>query len=373
MTLPAASMNGHAPVIPAPESWDVFRDTAPDAIPTLIDGLWPEGALGFLAGPPKQGKTWIAIQMALAVSQGLPFVGHWNVPEAAPVLYVALEGHRAAIRDRIAVIARGMGLDPERELPGLHLWYRPPGINLSDRRWADALVQYARGLGCRLVILDVLRRAARVRESGEGAQDFAELAANLAPLQDDGCAVAILHHFRKGDADSTPDRMSGSGSLFGFLDVGLFVKKADKKSRTYTVEVETRDLAAPPDFKVQLSGEGSGPSGTFLRGDTALLTHQATGSGQDAGGQFRPTGYMEKISRYMERHSDQALTSNRIIDGVGGRKDSMRQALDALVMEGYIEQRMAGQARFHTLSRPYREADDPRSKTPPATQHSLAN
>ena len=42
------------------EGWTVFRDRAADDVPCVVQGLWPEGAMGFIAGPPKKGKTWLA-------------------------------------------------------------------------------------------------------------------------------------------------------------------------------------------------------------------------------------------------------------------------------------------------------------------------
>src|SRR5262245_18446346 len=53
------------------QSWPAYRDTTPNDMRWLIDGLLPEGVLAFVAGPPKKGKTWIGLGLALALATGL--------------------------------------------------------------------------------------------------------------------------------------------------------------------------------------------------------------------------------------------------------------------------------------------------------------
>ncbi len=110
-----------------------------------------------------------------------------------------------------------MGLDPDRDLALLHFVYKPRGLNLLDATWAAALAEAAKAIGAVLVILDVLRATARVRETGEGVDDLRRLVERLAPLTDDDVTILALHHFKKwsqGSADM-PSRLSGSGDHGG--------------------------------------------------------------------------------------------------------------------------------------------------------------
>ena len=126
-----------------------------------------------------------------------------------------------------------MGFDPDTdELERLVFAYKPRGMNLSEPGWADQLVDRAREIGAGLVIVDVLRRAAKVSEDMKGAADFAALIANLTTLEAEGRALGFLHHFHKPPGESTkqrraPERMAGSGALYGALDAGLFVTSND--------------------------------------------------------------------------------------------------------------------------------------------------
>jgi hypothetical protein len=79
---------------------------------------------------------------------------------------------------------------------------------------------------------------------------------------------------------------------------------------------------------------------------------------------FRPTGYMEKVSRYIEAHSDAA--KGDIETGVPGGTDYIRLALDILLEEEFVSQtRGAHGALLHNSLKAYREADDDLASSSP--------
>ena len=163
------------------QKWPEFRDTSPEQHRWLIEGLLPEGALVFVAGPPKKGKTWLGIALALAVATKTPLFGAYVVPEARDVFYVALEGSRVGLRARIGALTRGLGLDPDSDaLDRLHMLYRPRPFDLvdgsadSDFATAAALIAAASDVEAALVIIDVLRAAARFKENEQA--EFAKRA-----------------------------------------------------------------------------------------------------------------------------------------------------------------------------------------------------
>lgn len=257
------------------QNWRDFEQNAGEEVSCIIKGLWPEGALGFIGAAPKAGKTWLGLDIAIAVATGTPVFGAFAVPAALPVLYVALEGHKAAIRTRIGCIARGHGVHPEDPgaLTNLHVAYKPRGINLAQPDWAAALCDDATRLGARFVIVDVLRRAAQIKEND--ASSFMELVDLLNPISDAGIALGMLHHFNKVNENTsqrTPaERMAGSGAMFGAFDVGLFITKSENGARKLTIHTDVRDLAAPPRFLVTLQGVGSGEHGGFGYRDNLRL------------------------------------------------------------------------------------------------------
>jgi hypothetical protein len=255
------------------ETWVQFRDAAEDEISCLVEGIWPEGSLGFIASAPKKGKTWLGLSLALSVATGRAFLGQYAIPGARPVYYLALEGHRTALVHRIGALARGLGVDPSGPdaIGNLHLSYRPRGINLADPAWVQHLLDAVEPLDAALVVVDVLRAGARIRENE--ASDFADLRATLQPLLDEGRSIALLHHFTKLSEISkerTPaERMSGSGAMYGAMDVGVFITGSDDHARRLRVAFEARDLTPPDDQGVILHGTGTGHNGGFSFRDAA--------------------------------------------------------------------------------------------------------
>lgn len=260
------------------QPWSAFRDQTPADVAYLVDGLVPCASVGFTGAGKGGGKTWADLALAVAVATARPWLGRFTVPEARPVVYFALEGAQANIRARLGALARGMGVDPDGgDLDDLHIVYKPRLIDLRDADLTAAMVVdvLERVQSPGLSIFDVLRRAARVRESGEGVADFLEVLEALRPLLDAGCAVNFAHHFHKateqGDKRDPGERMSGSGSLYGHADYGVWITKTDRHARRMDVEFTTRDGAELPPAIVRLEGDGSGRFGGFTYTDTARL------------------------------------------------------------------------------------------------------
>lgn len=249
-----------------------FFAKAGEDVPCIIRGLWPEGSLGFISGPPKARKTWLAMHMAVCVSSGRPVLGRFAVPKPVRVLYVALEGNRAGLRARGSALIRGVGIDPPEQLDNLIWAYKPPGIDLADPEWTMDLADTTTEANVGLVIVDVLRAAATIDENQ--AKDFAKLRNNLGAVHQAGASVAILHHFGKlteiSKERSPAERMSGTGAMRGAADVGLYLtsKVGAEDSR---VSCEIRDLAAPDDFAFTITGHGTGEHGGYTHRDTCRL------------------------------------------------------------------------------------------------------
>lgn len=256
------------------ETWREFADKAGEAIPCIVEDLWPEGAIGFIASPPKKGKTWLALSLALSVATGSQFLTKFDVTTPRPVLYLALEGHRAALTHRVACMARGVGLNPDEEIPNFHLAYKPRSINLADPKWAEHITQRADELNAQLVIVDVLRAAAVMKENSN--DDFAALIANLASVFDGVRSLAFLHHFTKLSETSKErepgERMAGGGAKFGALDVAIYITGSENNARNLRVEFDSRDIASPSGLGLVLNGKGSGQNGGFNYHDKAWWT-----------------------------------------------------------------------------------------------------
>ncbi|GAB3535908.1 hypothetical protein GCM10027403_14840 [Arthrobacter tecti] len=159
----------------------------------LVQGVWPEGSYGTLAGEKKTLKTYLGLSLALAVASGKPFLGRFPVPEPRPVLmYLGEGGHTPSAR-RLQRLAASMALDLE-SLP-LRMSFDAGDITGKEflHAFRTAVAEQEPGL----VIVDPLYA---FHPSGVEAQNLYDRGAMLAEIQQmvpEGCALIIADHFRK--------------------------------------------------------------------------------------------------------------------------------------------------------------------------------
>lgn len=340
------------------QPWAEFTRKTPAEIEWLVRGLVARGAFVFVASPPKKGKTWLMIDLSLAVVLAREFAARFTVEQPRPVLLVMLEGHRSAVRDRIGAMARGAGVDPDSDaLDGLHIIYKPPGINLSDPGWAHELIAVAAELDVALVAVDVLRAAARLKNENS-AEDFGILHDNLRPLTTDGRVVALAHHFGKLtelSKERTPgERMTGSGAMYGAMDVGVFITGSDRGARVLRLEFDGRDAAMPDPAGVRLLGAGSGENGSLLYTDAA---HYVTEHAPDAAELKAPA---TEIAAWIRDEHDGHASPAEIKARFGITDGTLRTRRDDLAALGIAYIGAGNSSRYEDLGDP----NDPAVRNP---------
>ena len=72
----------------------------------LIEQLWSAQAVGIIGGAPKSCKTWMALEMAVAVASGSACLGSFTVPTSGRVLLYAAEDSATALRLRLESLAK---------------------------------------------------------------------------------------------------------------------------------------------------------------------------------------------------------------------------------------------------------------------------
>lgn len=187
-------------------------------VATVVQGLLYEGVTVF-AGKPKMGKSWMMLDLALAVATGGMALGNMPVQQGE-VLYLALEDNQRRLQGRTKKLLAG------REVPaGLHL---PPTCPRLDEGGLEALDDYlGQHPGIKLVIGDTLARLkpASSRKRTQYDEDR-ESVDSLIPLADKhGVAIVLVHHLREMDSDDPLDMITGSVGLTGGVDGALVLKR----------------------------------------------------------------------------------------------------------------------------------------------------
>lgn len=187
---------------------------------------------------------------------------------------------------------------------------------------------------------------------------------------------------RTGAATVLIDHVTKDAQTRGRYAIGGQAKLAAITGAAYVVEIDGRPIGDGKEGVVALRLSKDRPG--YLRarcgpyrpsdrtqvaahvvidstGDKPQVRVLAPTERSDEPAAFRPTVYMEKVSRFIE--GEPGCSSSAIEKGVGGKSPARRAALAILVTEGYVlVQPGARNAQLHTSARPYRERDDPASK-----------
>lgn len=216
----------------------------------LVETLWAEEAVGIVGGEPKCCKSFLALDLAVAVASGAPCLRRYAVPRPGRVLLYAAEDALDVVRRRIAGICRAAGVD----LGLLDVQViTAPSLRLDHERDRERLAETVAALGPRLLVLDPFVRLHRIDENVSG--EVAPLLAYLRDLQRrHKLAVAVVHHARKGAAHARGGQaLRGSSEFHAWGDSNLYLRRVGE---TLTLAVEHR--AAPSIAGVVLTLEAGG-------------------------------------------------------------------------------------------------------------------
>lgn len=212
----------------------------------LVEQLWGDEAVGIVGGEPKCCKSFLALDLAVAVASGAPCLRRFPVIHTGRVLLFAAEDALHVVRQRLAGIARAAGHD----LADLDIQViTAPVIRLDVESDRDALTATIARLRPRLLVLDPFVRLHRIDENLAG--EVAPLLAYLRELQRTfHVAVLLVHHARKGGAKMRAGQaLRGSSEFHAWGDSNLYLRRHGEQ---LTLSVEHRAAASISNVALQL-------------------------------------------------------------------------------------------------------------------------
>jgi hypothetical protein len=267
--VPAPSSNGHAK--PATPSNGYGRYAAADPRPQVVSAnqlaamnlpepvvvvpdLIVEG-LTLFVGKPKFGKSFIALDLGMAVASGRPALNARAVP-TGDVLYIAAEDNWRRLRDRLdKMLGVGAGVGVGHSLP--HRFFLQTQCRPLDQggfadivEWLDAHPE------TRMIIIDPLAKIRPARKSSQSAYDgdYEALGALQRLAIERHIAIVIVHHTRKiASLDDIFDDVSGTQALIGCADTTLIMRR-QRGDTIATLFVTGRDVA-DKEFALQFNRE----------------------------------------------------------------------------------------------------------------------
>ncbi len=281
-----------------------------------VSGLFPEG-LTLVVGKPKLGKSWLALNAAIAVACGGYALGRVDV-DAGEVLYLALEDTERRLQERLAVL-----LDTEAP-DSLHIATEWPTL-------ADGAVEHLNAWlsshpATRLVVIDTFQRLRGPVSGNQNAyaSDYTA-AGELKRVADrHGIAVVVVHHTRKAAADDPLDTVSGTNGLAGAADtIGVMQREIGRSDAT--LYLRGRDV---PEAEHALGFDAATCSWTLL-GDAA---------------DYRVSEERREIITQL-RDAPDPMSPKAIADALGKKAGAVRFLLHKMAKAGEI----AGVGGAYTL------------------------
>ena len=217
----------------------------------LVTGLWSEQAVGIVGGEPKCCKSFLALDLAVAVAAGVPCLRRFAVPRAGRVLLFAAEDALHIVRRRLEAIAAAASV----ALANLDIQViTAPTVRLdldADRR---NLAETVARLQPRLLILDPFVRLHRIDENASG--EVAPLLAYLRELQRrHDVAVLVVHHAKKGGGGVRAGQaLRGSSEFHAWGDSNLYLRR---DGDDLSLSVEHRAAPSMTPITIELAQRGT--------------------------------------------------------------------------------------------------------------------
>lgn len=230
----------------------------------LIEGLWGAEACGVLGGCPKSCKSWLSLEMALAVASGQPCLGRFAAPLRGPALVYAAEDSPVQVRERLEGLSRARGVD----FAGLdvHLILEP-ALRIDRPEDLGRLRTALERLRPRLLVLDPYVRLQSVDENN--STEVSQVLGSLRRLSRSlSVAVVLVHHARKGGAEQAGQALRGSSDFHAWGDSNLYLSR---RGEDLTLSFEHRAAPSLPPLGLRLVGDPA-PAHLEIRESTATET-----------------------------------------------------------------------------------------------------
>ncbi len=195
----------------------------------LIKGILTKGERSMLAGASQSGKSFLALDMDLAIARGVPYWGRQTI--RGGVIYQAGEGGMG-LKKRIRAYRAHHGLDPAEKLPFVLM----PGVldlHSSDegldafidecKRWNDT---FGALFDLPLVLIDIDTLSAATPGADEnGSADMSRVLARCNRISEATKAhVRLTHHM-----NASGSKPRGHTSIFANLENVILVEKDPEK------------------------------------------------------------------------------------------------------------------------------------------------
>ena len=306
----------------------------------LIDGLLRREEVMNVIAAPKTGKSWLIMQLALALVTG----GKWCGKDCTKsrVLLVDNELHRETLSCRLHRVASTLGIsDDDERLDGLTV-FSQRGTEKDMRLLRDQLKEYG-GQKFDVVIIDALYKALP-QDVDENSNGQITAIYNLLDkyAQEMKAAIVLVHHTSKGNQanKSVTDVGSGAGAQSRSPDTHLTLRQHSAEN---VVSVFCRVRSFPPVEPFCLRRDENNQWSLAPEFDPwDMEGKDPAPTGQAAKRQMTVEDIAETIEENLSK-LELPMGKTRLVetirDNTNASKDKVESALDFLCQGGVLEVR----------------------------------
>jgi 5S rRNA maturation endonuclease (ribonuclease M5) len=237
---------------------NLFTCGYPDAA-WLVQGLITRMGTAIMGAAPKAGKTWAALEIAIAITTGTPAFGEFKTSPGR-VSYFFAEDLKRQVRNRVRATLAGRGLTHSTIGDRLHVCPRGQFLDITKNDDLAWLIASARKLGkLDLLVLDPLRDISSAAE--DKSDEMGPVMKRLRLVGELlGCTVLVVHHKGKPSENTAKrsggQQLRGSGAIHGSTDSGIYIDIVGGDGvQQFDLEIESQVKGAKSagKFKTSLS------------------------------------------------------------------------------------------------------------------------
>ncbi len=246
----------------------------PPPLAWLVDGLLPAPSLTLLVGDPGTKKTFLAIDLAVCIALGKPWLGRTTEP--TPTMFVDEETGLHQLWPRLNACLRAHEAPYSTPLYFCSLGGYDLRSNADTKFLSDKAINY----GAKLIVLDPL--AGILRGGDENSvTSMQPVVSNLRRMAEFcQAAVLVIHHNNRGGF------FRGSSALSAGMDLMLSIESEPTDSLIQLRTLKSRHQA-PPTFCAEAHFEPSPTGGLVPRSGEAATWGSPSSSAPSAGDQPR--------------------------------------------------------------------------------------
>jgi hypothetical protein len=283
----------------------------------LVDGFLPVGSLGMLCALGSSHKSWMLVDMALAVAKGRRWLETFQTGKPLRVLYMDYENNEDETARRV------IGLE-QQPILNFHAAIMPD-MFLTNPKFLSEIDNIARHYD--FVAIDSLSGGSE--DVDENVPKFAQ---SLKRMKRAGaktsCGFVVLHHSRKPQRDRNGDeiedtnkksRPRGTTAIYAAADSILDIDNLDNNRSRVT---HTKNRGSPrylDPFTICLEGEAPKPTRIFVLSNLEIETAKETARLQ------------KRLTHYRKKWDGKGISANGLFKLVGGQKATVLAELKAFV------------------------------------------